>query len=275
MLPGLLADDRYRMVEDEFLHTAQRFTTHLHRAEYNRLKARAASQNAAAIRAIARPVVGPLSTTARVRREAARRQAKQHTVLRAAGGGAGGDPEPWVGTSLHGLMERQRSESRSISSYAPTHSTTRAAAGYKPTSPTNCPHDTLSSQQRNHMSASPTPRTPVLSRVPVPARPSTSARHHAQHSTPYTSRDPGLLPTSRAGAVQTPSQSGSARDTTRDSELRDRRHARADLEHANGNEDDDDPFGINRRKARREQSRKPGDEDPPNKLSPDTIPSFL
>ncbi|OAQ95814.1 hypothetical protein LLEC1_05434 [Akanthomyces lecanii] len=35
MLPG---DDHYRIVEDELLQTAQRFTTHLHRAEYNRLK---------------------------------------------------------------------------------------------------------------------------------------------------------------------------------------------------------------------------------------------
>lgn len=33
-------DDRYRMVEDELLYTAQRFTRHLHRAEYARLKGR-------------------------------------------------------------------------------------------------------------------------------------------------------------------------------------------------------------------------------------------
>lgn len=62
-------DDRFRMVEDEFLATAQQFTRHLHQAEYQRLKAAAAARaegDAEAIRrgevrekrVIVRPVVG-------------------------------------------------------------------------------------------------------------------------------------------------------------------------------------------------------------------------
>lgn len=62
-------DDRFRMVEDEFLATAQQFTRHLHQAEYQRLKAAAAARaegDAEAIRRgevrevrdIVRPVVG-------------------------------------------------------------------------------------------------------------------------------------------------------------------------------------------------------------------------
>lgn len=264
MLPGALADDRYRMVEDELLHTARRFTTHLHRAEYDRLKARAESQNAAAIRAIARPVVGPLTASARARREAAAREAKQRAML--------GDAEPWAGTTLQGLMECPRRQTRSISSYAPAHSTTRAAAGYKPTT------GSLASRRGNSLNASPAPSTPAPSRVPARPRSSTIPRRQAQHSTPSASRDPGTLAPGRAGHHTPPSRGGSARDTTRDGGMRDRRHAEADLAHAGGNDDDDDdddPFGIGRRKSRREQSRKPGDGDPPRKLSPDTIPSFL
>ncbi|RSM01437.1 hypothetical protein CEP52_008570 [Fusarium oligoseptatum] len=44
MRPGPQHDDRYRMVEDEFVNMAHQFTTHLHRAEYNRLKSLAKSQ---------------------------------------------------------------------------------------------------------------------------------------------------------------------------------------------------------------------------------------
>lgn len=62
-------DDRFRMVEDEFLATAQQFTRHLHQAEYQRLKAAAAARaegDAEAIRrgevreerVVVRPMVG-------------------------------------------------------------------------------------------------------------------------------------------------------------------------------------------------------------------------
>lgn len=82
-------DDKYRMVEDELLHTARHFTTHLHRAEYNRLKMLAKAQNAATIREIERPVV-PGVKTARTRRREAARAVRQKRVA----------------TGLQGLMER-------------------------------------------------------------------------------------------------------------------------------------------------------------------------
>ncbi|KAG6104264.1 hypothetical protein E4U31_002078, partial [Claviceps sp. LM219 group G6] len=73
MIP--LLDDKYRMVEDELLHTAQQYTTHLHRAEYIRLKAVISSRNAHTIREMERPVVPrsggstPRGKAVRVRRK--------------------------------------------------------------------------------------------------------------------------------------------------------------------------------------------------------------
>ncbi|PHH73286.1 hypothetical protein CDD82_5555 [Ophiocordyceps australis] len=90
-------DERFRVVEDEFLATAQRFTTHLHRAEYARLKA-----HALAVGEIARPVVEPGSTWMRVRRGFAARRRHGPGAAALADGGL---KRPWMGTSLSGLME--------------------------------------------------------------------------------------------------------------------------------------------------------------------------
>ena len=56
MRPGLEQDDIWVMVEDEFLSTAHLYTSHLHKAEYLRLKKLARAQNASTIQNIARPV---------------------------------------------------------------------------------------------------------------------------------------------------------------------------------------------------------------------------
>ncbi|KAG6027638.1 hypothetical protein E4U41_000873 [Claviceps citrina] len=103
-------DDKYRMVEDELLYTARRFTTHLHRAEYTRLEALTRSRNADAIREMERPVVpgGRATVRARQRREMALRDRKQRdgvTRRRRQQQQKQGDELPWVGTSLQGLME--------------------------------------------------------------------------------------------------------------------------------------------------------------------------
>lgn len=257
MLP---ADDRYRLVEDEFLLTAQRFTKHLHRAEYSRLKARAKSQHALTISAIERPVVGPMSATARLRDAASKRSARQRKVLtrprQAADGNAGDgddggdDDAPWVGTSLQGLMESPRKEARSISSYAPVvQPTTRVAAAARPTR-----------RQARH-STSPPP--PERRNVAATAADRSTFRADAP------SRGSGVL-----DVVPPASTRDSARDR-RDS-VDAAGPAGADEEDAT---DDDDPFSINRRRMRREKSRarlrKNADREPPRKLSPDTIPSFL
>ncbi|KAK0736125.1 hypothetical protein B0T21DRAFT_288148 [Apiosordaria backusii] len=61
MMEGIDKDDKYRMVEDEFLAVAGGFTRHLHAAEYQRLKGLAKSQNAETISNISRPVTGEMT----------------------------------------------------------------------------------------------------------------------------------------------------------------------------------------------------------------------
>ncbi|KAG6038849.1 hypothetical protein E4U19_007895 [Claviceps sp. Clav32 group G5] len=92
-----------QMVEDELLHTAQQYTTHLHRAEYIRLKAVISSRNAHTIREMERPVV-PRSggSTPRGRAVRVRRKIVEGKQAVLEGGEA-----PWMGTSLQGLMEKR------------------------------------------------------------------------------------------------------------------------------------------------------------------------
>ncbi|KAJ6444549.1 MOSC domain containing protein [Purpureocillium lavendulum] len=298
MIPGPDADDRYRMVEDELLAVAQRFTTHLHRAEYNRLKAAARAQGEAAIREIERPVVAPpLTATARFRREASRRGARQQRLQQqqqqqqrqqgdaGASGSAAAIDVPWVGTSLQGLMERPRSEARTISSYAPVHPTTRAAAGYHASAAAaaaanagtdNSRRNTakrkreLSSRTETTSTASSPAPAVEPSRVATTPRPGATPRHNSSPATGFTSgaahhaRD--RKPSQHVRALEGPRDSGS-RSTGRERQY-------VDLD-----EDDDDPFGVNKRRVRREKSReqmrKPAEKAPPKILSPDTIPSFI
>ncbi|KAK2590700.1 hypothetical protein QQS21_011611 [Conoideocrella luteorostrata] len=56
MIPS---DDRFRMMQDDLLRMARRFTAHLRRAEYNRLKMQTQRQYAEIIRELERPVVQP------------------------------------------------------------------------------------------------------------------------------------------------------------------------------------------------------------------------
>ncbi|ODA77701.1 hypothetical protein RJ55_06303 [Drechmeria coniospora] len=89
-------DDRYRMVEDELLRTAQCFTTRLHRAEYDRLRRLARTRNAAAIHAMERPVVVTSTPVAAV----ARRRRDRQRALAIAASNADPDPDlelPWYG----------------------------------------------------------------------------------------------------------------------------------------------------------------------------------
>ena len=112
MRPGLEHDDRYRMVEDEFLNMAHQFTTHLHRAEYNRLKSLAKHQNADTIREIERPIVGAPTLLARQRQERARRIVKQRNLL---GSNTHEKDTPSVRSSQQGLTESPIKEHNGIS----------------------------------------------------------------------------------------------------------------------------------------------------------------
>lgn len=274
MIPGPDQDDRYRMVEDEFLHTAQLFTTHLHRREYHRLRALARTQSAAAIREIERPVVGITTSTARRRKEAVKRGAKQRKVLQ------DGDA-PWMGTSLQGLMESPRKQAKPLASYVAAAAGTRAAAGFAAG---------LSDRRRVGSGASRREaRSPTrsvesetaddLDGSPVPRR-ALATTHVTQAAVSARSRTRPLKPSSASGsptrsfpvAAKTPSYSslkeqGGARSSSRLDE------------HVDADDDDDDPFGMNRRRIRhqksREQLRKPQESQPPKKAAPDTMPSFL
>jgi len=120
MIEGFDHDDRYRMVEDEFLTMANDFTKHLHTAEYHRLKALASTRNADMIRTISRPVTGRMTDLVKKRRSALKLAASQRKGLRNALGKRKGRDEsdsddsdddgdlPWAGTSLQGLMESPR-----------------------------------------------------------------------------------------------------------------------------------------------------------------------
>ena len=69
------------MVEDELLHTARRFTAHLHRAEYDRLKRQARTQNANTVSEMERPVIhAPPMHTAKQRRLEAADRARQNRM---------------------------------------------------------------------------------------------------------------------------------------------------------------------------------------------------
>lgn len=244
MIPG---DDQYRIVEDELLQTAQRFTTHLHRAEYSRLKLIAKSKNDAAIREIERPVVGLLTSDARRRRDRATRLSKQRSVLSAADadneveGRDDGTPSPWVGTNLRGLLNAPRAETRSLAPQgSAVSSVTKAAAGHRP------------------------PASPAPASTPRP--------HHSRNSNIVASA-------SRARHPPTPESSG----TIASSSSAPSRNAKGERDALAPEDDDldmDDPFGLHKRRLdrqkSREQLRRPARQTPTNTpSSSDTMPSFL
>lgn len=108
-------DDRYRMVEDELLRVAQRFTAHLHRAEYERLKRLATSQNAESIREIERPVIGTPTMEARRRHDRVAQRIKQRSIP----GEDNDASSPRSTTGLRNLLDAPSLQEQSISSLAP------------------------------------------------------------------------------------------------------------------------------------------------------------
>lgn len=143
MIDGPENDDLWRMVEDELLATAQRFTAHLHAAEYQRLKSASRSQNASAIRDISRPVVGRMTDFVRMKQErsvrAARVRAEKKRRRGARDGGIDSDDDSESAgdaahgsISLFGLMERPR---RTASLLDPAAATTSSRENPAVTSP--------------------------------------------------------------------------------------------------------------------------------------------
>ncbi|KFX93468.1 hypothetical protein O988_06817 [Pseudogymnoascus sp. VKM F-3808] len=140
MIDGFNNDDRYRMVEDEFLDVAKEFTQHLHTAEYLRMKNNARAQNAATINSISRPVTTKMGGQTRRKVESVARAKKQADAIKDIHGDQPreeleGDSDesqgPWLGTALHGLMERPRASAMPLTDISGFSSTSKAAAGYK------------------------------------------------------------------------------------------------------------------------------------------------
>ncbi|KAI0445751.1 hypothetical protein F4803DRAFT_106825 [Xylaria telfairii] len=138
MVEGIDGDDRYRMVEDEFFATAQRFTAYLHKAEYERLKAASELENAQMIKNISRPVVGQVADIVKLKQERKALIQKQRLAtrkLRRDGSGdesAGTDDlnDSWQKQSLSGLMESPGRRAKGLGRLPSAPSVTRAAAGF-------------------------------------------------------------------------------------------------------------------------------------------------
>ena len=141
MHDGLDADDMYIMVEDEFQTVAQSFTQHLHHAEYQRMKKKARDAGP-------KPLPAPTSNMrqeTKAKLQASLLHGKQNAALngmlngavRATAGKEEDEEEerendPWLGTSLAGLMAtdgpRHRTALVGLEKIA---SSTRAAKGYR------------------------------------------------------------------------------------------------------------------------------------------------
>jgi hypothetical protein len=182
MRPGLDNDDIYVMVEDEFLSTAHLYTSHLHKAEYLRLKKLARAQNASTIHNIARPVDDRTnqSMESRKKMEGQSQRVVQQAAMRNLQGdrqivGRGEDEDeeedPWMrDPRLKGLMT-QRETSTHLSKITGIKSKTRASAGYAQLGQTQPGRREVEYEDENEVSAR---RAPVKQLPRPPARPEES-----------------------------------------------------------------------------------------------------
>lgn len=135
MHEGANGDDKWAMVEDEFLSTAKMFTQHIHHAEYVRLKKLARSRGAGTLRAISRPTDGRTeqSNALRMRLEAGERVRKRQDGMKDIGDdeeSSEGEDAYMLDPQLAGLMTTEKSRGKDLSSFAKAKSNTRAAAGF-------------------------------------------------------------------------------------------------------------------------------------------------
>jgi len=137
------SDDCYIMVEDELHDIAHQFTRSLHRAEYQRLQALAASRNAGSISEIQRPAIGPgtipkehLTKLERIARAREQENLLKNVPRVKDDNGLNSDEEErermsqWEGTNLGTLMLSPGQRKRDLSSKWKMKATTRAAAGF-------------------------------------------------------------------------------------------------------------------------------------------------
>jgi len=144
---GLDHDDKYRMVEDEFLTVAQKWTVHLHAAEYKRQEKMVKARNAETINSISRPVTDRMPDSTRRRVEGMEKSEKQRAAFRkllatkSNGVDTDSDEEshPWANTSLHGFMASPGKKAALLSKVRSAKAATRAAAGFHKPAQTKAP----------------------------------------------------------------------------------------------------------------------------------------
>ena len=137
------SDDCYIMVEDELHDIAHQFTRSLHRAEYQRLQALAASKNASSISEIQRPTNGPgaipkehLTKLERIARTKEQRNLLKNVPRMKDDDRLISDEEEkermsqWEGTNLGALMLSPGQRKRDLSTKWKIKAATRAAAGF-------------------------------------------------------------------------------------------------------------------------------------------------
>ena len=127
--------------EDEFFTVAQKFTVHLHAAEYKRQEKMVKARNAEAINSISRPVTGRMQDHTKRKVEGIGRAKAQRTTLQSLLGRIDnaeiseesdeGNGLPYVGTTLHGLMDSPRRRAASLVRIGSNQASTRAAAGFR------------------------------------------------------------------------------------------------------------------------------------------------
>lgn len=132
MLPS---DETYTMVEDELHDIAHQFTRSLHRAEYQRLQALAATRNASSISEIQRPNNSPCTVQGTL--EHGTRAKRPQDVNQPNGEeGFSSDEEEkermsqWQGSNLGALMLSPGQRKKDLSAKWKMKATTRAAAGF-------------------------------------------------------------------------------------------------------------------------------------------------
>ncbi|KAI4253679.1 MAG: hypothetical protein L6R42_007484 [Xanthoria sp. 1 TBL-2021] len=191
MHEGLTHDDIYIMVEDEFLSTAQLFTSHLHHAEYVRLKNAAKARNSSlhpTANTLSRPTdsITAMRAETKKKKEAEVRMGKNKAALERMKSDARGnialtsdedksedeeDEQPWAGTSLQGLMApAARKNLTSLSGLQGIQSSTRAANGYSK------PDDAKQSTRTHDIFKPPQPQ-PAATRTHLPLNPPTAKDH--------------------------------------------------------------------------------------------------
>lgn len=238
------------MVEDELLQTARRFTTHLHRAEYERLKRLARTQNEVSIREIERPVVGTPTMEARRRHDRVAQRIKQRSVP----GEQDSSSPTQLTTGLRGLLDAPRGEDLSLSSLAPrlrrSSDATHGAQRTRAISPGIGPSSARISATPARVAASPGVGPSSASISATPIRHAASARQPVSSPMPRTPLTPSSGSTARSRPIV--------------------------IDGDNEDLDAEDPFGMRKRNIRRKQSREQfsAAKRPPPKRD-DSMPHFI